>query len=166
MAAGATYTPIATTTLGSSASSITFSSIPQTYTDLVLITEGIGASGGSYDVDMIVRLNSDTGSNYSFTYFYGNGSSTVSSRSSNSTNAIVGGVNDSGRSMSICHFNNYSNTNTYKTFIARINRPTIVAAFVNLWRSTSAISTIYLYPDSSKSFAAGFTFTLYGIAAA
>jgi hypothetical protein len=161
-----TYTPIATTTLGSSASSITFSSIPQTYTDLILITEGIGASGGSYDVDMNVRLNSDTGSNYSFTYIIGNGSSAFSNRGSNTSNGIVGGVNDSGRSMSICHFNNYSNTNTYKTFIARINRPSLVAAFVNLWRSNSAISTIYLYPDSSKSFAAGFTFTLYGILSA
>jgi len=166
MAAGSTYEPIASTTLGSSASSVTFSSIPQTYTDLVLITEGIGASGGSYDVDMNVRLNSDTGGNYSFTYFYGNGSTTNANRGTNTSNGIIGGVNDSGRSMSICHFNNYSNTDTYKTFIARINRPTLVAAFVNLWRSTSAISTIYLYPDSSKSFAAGFTFTLYGITAA
>ena len=166
MAAGPTYTPIATTTLGSSASSVTFSSIPATYTDLVLVTEGIGASGGSYDVDMNVRLNSDSGSNYSFRYLFGNGSSVTSNRASNTTNGIVGGVNDTGRSMAICHFNNYSNTTTYKTFIARINRPTLVAAFVNLWRSTSAISTIYLYPDSSKSFDAGFTFTLYGITAA
>ncbi len=166
MAAGSTYEPIATTTLGSSASSVTFSSIPQTYTDLVLVTEGIGASGGSYDADLNVQFNSDTGANYSFTYFFGTGSSTTANRGTGTTNGIVGGVNDNGRSMAICHFNNYSNTNTYKTFIARINRPTLVAAFVNLWRSNSAISTIYLFPAGGKSFAAGFTFTLYGITAA
>jgi len=166
MAAGSTYTPIATTTLGSSASSVTFSSIPQTYTDLVLITEGIGLTSGNYDADLNVQLNSDTGSNYSFTYIIGDGSSAFSNRGSNTSNGIVGGVNNQGRSMGICNFNNYSNTTTYKTFIARINRPTLTASFVNLWRSTSAISTIYLYPNGGKSFDTGFTFTLYGIASA
>ena len=57
MAAGSTYTPIATTTLGS-AGTITFSSIPSTYTDLVIVLNGNGSRVAGTD-DTGLRLNSD-----------------------------------------------------------------------------------------------------------
>ena len=62
MAAGATYTQIATTTLGSSQSTITFSSISGAYTDLVLVVTAKVSSA----TDLWVRANSDSGSNYSY----------------------------------------------------------------------------------------------------
>jgi len=66
-----TYTPIATQTLGSSVSTVTFSSISGTYTDLVLIAQPIASAG----VDLELRFNGDSGSNYSCTQLSGDGSS-------------------------------------------------------------------------------------------
>ena len=76
MAAGNTYTPIATTTLGSAASSYTFSSIPGTYTDLVLVVSGKYSTGttGTTTVQIQVGNTSlDTGANYSIVYLNGSG---------------------------------------------------------------------------------------------
>ena len=62
-----TYEKIATTTLGSAASTITFSSIASSWTDIKLILTGTSSTGGA----VIVRFNNDTGSNYSNTQLYG-----------------------------------------------------------------------------------------------
>jgi hypothetical protein len=166
MAAGATYVPIATQTLGSSASSVTFSSIPQTYTDLVLIVSGTDSIASSAGVACRVGNNSvDSGTNYSSTYLYGNGSSASTGRQSNVSNAYVGRIG-TGQGSGIANFQNYSNTTTYKTILARGNDSSYLFDYVNLWRNTAAINTIYLYSDSTNNFASGCTFTLYGIAAA
>jgi hypothetical protein len=84
MAAGATYVPIATANGTGSNSTITFSSIPSTYTDLVLI---IGGGSTSASVVSQLQFNGDTGSNYSWTALYGTGSAASSARSSNTTTA-------------------------------------------------------------------------------
>jgi hypothetical protein len=67
-----TYTPIATTTLGSAATSYTFTSIPTTYTDLILIVNAKNASTGSYPKMQVGNGSVDTGNNYSRTYLTGN----------------------------------------------------------------------------------------------
>ena len=59
-----TYEPIATNTLGSAASSVTFSSIPSTYTDLIVVMNYANSTGLA---DVFFRFNGDTGSNYSDT---------------------------------------------------------------------------------------------------
>lgn len=166
MAAGRTYTPIATTTLGSAQSSVTFSSISGTYTDLVVVIN-YQASGGA--VYTQYRLNSDSGSNYSRTWLYGNGTSAASSRGSNETYIYV----DSGTYAAsgnwatvITNFNNYANTSTYKTTLTRFGEASIgTEAAVHLWRSTAAISSIAITTNANN-FGIGSTFTLYGIAAA
>jgi hypothetical protein len=77
-----TYTPIATQTLGSAAASVTFSSIPQGYTDLILVINyATSASTGN----ALLRFNSDTGSNYSETALIGNGTTATSDRESSVT---------------------------------------------------------------------------------
>jgi hypothetical protein len=164
MAAGSTYTPIATQTVSSVATSVTFSSIPSTYTDLVLICNTVTALG----VDILdLVFNSDTGSNYSSTQISGNGSAASSTRYSN-TSAMLIGLTDSNSNTNISHIMNYSNTTTYKTVLNRANAPTsgLARAEVGLWRSTSAINQILIRSDSSNAISAGSTFTLYGIAAA
>ena len=88
MAAGSTYTPIATNTLGSAQASVTFSSISGSYTDLVLIINA-GTSDAS-EQDCLIRVNGDTGSNYSATYMYGTGSSAASGRNANQTESTAG----------------------------------------------------------------------------
>lgn len=164
MAAGSTYTPIATQTLGSAAASVTFSSISGAYTDLVLVLSTTVASTGA--VEFVVGNGSvDTGSNYSRTYIYGDGSIAASGRASTQTKLYLNaGVTNFNTS--IAHFMNYSNTTTYKTILGRgSDANTIVNANVNLWRSTSAINIITL-TGASANLAAGSTFSLYGIQSA
>ena len=163
----ATYEPISTQTLGSAQASVTFSSIPATYTDLVLVYEA-GNSGNIYD-GTFARFNSDTGSNYSWTYLLGNASSATTGRESSVTRTGAG-ASGSSRGMSILNIMNYSNTTTYKTIL---NRRSVtdasgysLGAEVGLWRSTAAISTVLLFVQSGTNFDAGSTFTLYGIKAA
>ncbi len=158
-----TYEPIATQTLGSAAASVTFSSIPQTYTDLVLIV--------SHDVtvDAVsgIQFNNDTASNYSATYLWGNGTSALSGRESNVASAFAFyGTAASGFATSIIQIMNYSNTTTYKTFLGREADAAVEAlGVVSLWRSTAAITSLVLLRRSGN-FAVGSTFTLYGIKAA
>ncbi len=160
MAAGATYEPIATTTLGSAQSSVTFSSISGAYTDLVLISDSILVSGTGAGR---LRYNSDSGSNYSNTYLYGDGSIAASGRAANLTFNDYNFIGTS-RSTSVCHIQNYSNSTTYKTFISRGNGGGITIAYAGLWRNTAAITSIEVI--GSSNFNTGSTFTLYGIAAA
>jgi len=167
MPAGATYESIATTTLGSAQASVTFSSISGSYTDLVLIINGKLTTTGN---GMFVRINSDTGTNYSTTNVNGNGTSATSGRHTNNSNGIHIGSWQSGSSadfaVSITHFMNYANTTTYKTAINRCSVPDADAQ-VGLWRNTNAITSLTLRTDNvSNTWASGSTFTLYGILAA
>lgn len=171
MAAGATYEPIATTTLGSATATITFSSISGSYTDLIIAGGLRLDNDGSGAQNAIIRFNSDSGSNYSYTYLLGDGSSAASGRGTNGTELFVStvGNDDTNRySAEIWQINNYSNTTTYKTALFKhmVNYGNQVQAIVGLWRSTSAITAISVTASGSKNWAAGSTLTLYGITAA
>lgn len=166
MAAGATYVPIATQTLGSAAATVTFSSIPGTYTDLVLI---ISAKGSTQNYPSL-RFNSDTGSNYSRTILSGSGSAASSDRGTNATAANINYLASTDTSnfnyVSITNIMNYSNSTTYKTQITRANNAsTGVDAVVTLWRNTNAITQIDCIMNTGN-YASGSTFSLYGITAA
>ena len=164
----ATYEPIATTTLGSNAASISFTSISGSYTDLVLVSTA-KVSIAEYLRLQVGNGSVDTGSNYSATVLAGNGSSALSYRYSNITNMpihIQSALSTTEYNITITQLENYSNTTTYKTVI---NRSGLAAssteASVSLWRSTSAINTIKVYVEN-QNLASGSTFTLYGILAA
>lgn len=163
-----TYTPIATQTLGSSAATVTFSSISGTYTDLILVIAAASVSG---EPTISFQLNSDTGSNYSRTLLIGNGSTATSERASSSTQGRIsnstGLTTTLGANATIAQFMNYSNATTNKTVIARSNTTLYATeAIVNLYRSTAAITSIALFTNSGVSFATGSTFTLYGVKSA
>jgi hypothetical protein len=162
MAAGSTYTPIATTTLGSSAASYTFSSIPSTYTDLVLVASIKYTVSGDYTK---LTFNADTASNYSSTYLLGNGSAASSGRTSSVTSINVAYDANNETFTDIFNIQNYSNATTNKTILNRHSvAGTRVEALVGLWRSTAAISSVVL--TANTGYSAGTTFTLYGILAA
>ena len=166
MAAGSTYTPIATNTLGSAAASVTFSSISGSYTDLLLVITGNNNQGVAYISTL--TFNSDTSSSYSYTRMVGNGTAASSSRDTNSTYGYGGWTNNATDQMilSMNHIQNYSNSTTYKTWLVRGGDTTDrVYAAVGLWRSTAAITTIKVEIEAGT-YDAGSTFTLYGIAAA
>lgn len=155
-----TYTPIATNTLASATSSVTFSSIPSTYTDLILIINGSNTiAGGNY-----IQFNGDTATNYSVTFIYGDGTTAASSRSS-STNQPYAFYFNTVQGTAILNIMNYANTTTYKTTLSRSNSGDFTSARVTLWRSTAAITSI-LITNSAYQYSAGSTFTLYGIKAA
>lgn len=160
-----TEIPIETQTLGSASSTVTFSSIPSTYTDLILVY-GVKTSSPT---DVTCRFNSDTGTNYSQTVLSGNGSTANTGRSTNQTRILLdsaGYPNNPAPNACNVSFMNYSNTTTYKTCLSRANNPASEGtdAIVGLWRSTSAISTITIGTlTGGTTFVAGSTFTLYGI---
>jgi hypothetical protein len=165
MAAGSTYTPIATTTLGSGQADITFTSFSG-YTDLVLIVSGTPVTAGSYNLEM--RFNGDTASNYSRTVLSGDGSVASSSRNSSQTKIVITNEGNLTTTINnqIINIFNYSNSTTYKTVLARGNRANAgLDATVGLWRSTAAITSIVIFLTGSN-LATGTTATLYGISAA
>jgi hypothetical protein len=161
-----TYEPIATQTLGSSQTTITFNSFSG-YTDLRLIVTPLSTADG---MNYQLRFNSDSGTNYSLTYLRGNGSTAVSNRQSNITffDNLNMGVYTTTPHIYMYDIMNYSNSTTYKTVLNRFSEmggSGFVATGVGLWRSTSAVSTITLTALTNQ-FATGSTFTLYGIKAA
>jgi hypothetical protein len=164
--ASATYEPIATTTLGSNTASVTFSSISASYTDIILVAN----LGSTTTPSICLQFNSDTGSNYSMTNLYGNGSSVTSSRQSNISQMNFNFLDPGTTIVSTMLFNimNYSNATTYKSVLGRFsNAGKGTQATVGLWRSTAAINTIKVMLDSTGPLLlSGSTFTLYGISAA
>jgi hypothetical protein len=159
-----TYEPITTQTLGSNQSTITLSSIPGTYTDLVIVANGVSTSGGG----MKARFNGDAGANYSFTYIYGDGSNVVTSRVANDANGVVGsriGIGSQGGG--VMQINNYSDATTFKSMLSRqFGQDQIAWYAISRWRSTAAITSMVFSDESGGQFATGFTITLYGIKAA
>jgi hypothetical protein len=159
-----TYEPIATTTIGTAVNSYTFSSIPGTYTDLVIICNG----NASATVDTGLRFNGDTGSNYSYTRMYSNGSATASDGANNMDYAAgASWYAASTNNTSIINVMNYANTTAFKTVASRSNATSTLVGFTsNLWRSTAAITSVTITTVGASTYSVGTTFTLYGIKAA
>ena len=165
-----TYEPIATTATTTASPAITFSSIPQTYTDLFLVIS-IRANSTPTSFGTGIRFNSDTGSNYSRTVVYGSGSSAVSFRDTNQTRIFYSAGSTTASQFNVIRLNimNYSNASIYKTVVARNDDISdVTSASSALWRNTNAITSVTItpYDDNSTGFATGSTFTLYGIKAA
>jgi hypothetical protein len=163
-----TYEKIQSTTLGSAASSITFSSIAATYTDLRVVL----VATGSVSNYAKINFNSDTATNYSFTTIYGDGTTAYSTRDTSNTLIWLNGgwLQNSTTIPSLYTIDIFSYAgSTYKTCLTTAsndrNGSGIVSRVVGLYRSTSAITTIDLGVNSGN-YAAGTTATLYGIKAA
>lgn len=163
-----TYEPIATQTLGSAAATITFSSIPSTYTDLRLVVVGKGNGGEIYPEGYLNGVT--TGSLYSNTWLQGNGSTATSVRNTNQNRFSLGAPqypdNTNFTFITIDLFSYAGSTN--KTILTTVstdkNGTGGVAGIVSLFRSTSAITSITV-TDGGAGFgwAVGTTATLYGV---
>jgi hypothetical protein len=152
-----TYVALRTETVAVATPSVTFNlSGISGYTDLVIVANT--ATPGAY----VVRFNGDSGSNYSWTRLYGNGSSAVSDRGPNQTD-ITSAWGGSTNNLYVTNIMNYSNTTTYKTALTRINENAYVVAMVGTWRNTAAITSITI-SNSGSNYPVGCTFSLYGIA--
>lgn len=166
-----TYVALATQTLASPAASVTFSSIPQGYTDLVVVTQyPFVSTGVRYATYQVGNGTVDTGTNYSNTYLDTYPGSPNSGRSANLTFGLFSYSSSAGLSTSqtqfgMMHFMNYSNTTTFKTTLSRnMSAGDMTSLYGNLWRSTAAINIITI-TSGGANFATGSTFSIYGIKA-
>lgn len=171
MPAGKTYIKIASQTTTSS-SNVTFSNIPQNFTDLQIIVSNAQSTLGTPGI--CLRFNGDTGTNYSCTFVNGTGSAASSARVTNTTytnvsNNIGLSATSNQPGMYVGTIMNYSNSSTNKTVIHKYSQPLGSAPGANmsvcLWRNTSAITSISFVAETGV-FASGTIFTIYGIEAA
>jgi hypothetical protein len=159
-----TYTALATVTLASTAATITFSSIPATYRDLILVGSGTASVSA---IDIGSRLNSDSGSNYSQVAMFAIDDGSIGSSSSTETYFGAGRFSAS-RANFQTQFLDYSATDKHKTILTRYDDATVVTvARAARWASTSAINSISLFNSGGNGqvFAIGTTFSLYGVIA-
>jgi hypothetical protein len=163
------YDSIATTTLSTTTASVTFSSIPSTYTHLQIryIARANAAVAG-----VLIRINSDTGTNYSSHSIGGEGATAFAGGSATIASPLLGYIATSNYGSDIfgagvADILDYANTNKYKSIRTLSGVDNNGAGYIgllsDLWQNTSAVSTITLVPQSSASFVANSSFALYGI---
>ena len=167
------WTAISTTTVGSGgASSVTFSSIPATYTSLLI---NISARVNTVDTEEFLRLefNGSGGTAYSSRIMYGNGSATVAASESGSANVNYAGMANAASSTSSTFTNceiyipNYAGSN-YKSFTSNLAEEQNATKAFNiataaLWSNTAAVTSIKLTPANAGTLVQYSTFYLFGI---
>jgi hypothetical protein len=171
-AAAGDYESIATTTVGSGgAASVTFSSIPATYTHLQIRGITNSSAGGGSSINMQVGNGSiDTGSNYAWHQIYGDGTSPVANAGTTQTSIRAipyDSVTSTSFSAFVIDILDYANTSKYKTTRTLTGVDTNSASGIivfrsGLWQSTSAINTITFTPTSGNLLQYS-SFALYGI---
>ena len=153
-----TYEIISTTTISTSgANSVTFSAIPQTYTDLNLVIAGAGTNAN----DLNITFNGDTSASYQRVYFYGDGASVYSGIQSArpSINAYITPV----QSIISADIGNYSSAVVYKTALINVITSSLSSLIeVGAWIDSSAITSVGV----NGNLGAGCVISLYGIKAA
>lgn len=156
-----TYTALANITLGSSASSVTFSSIPATYRDLVLAITALHNT--TSDVQASIQPNSDSG-NASLVYMDGRSTSGFSGTDTKIALYYQSGAPANSPMGVNVQIMDYSATDKHKTFLVRSGHPSFqVSAYAARWASTSAITSLVIPSLSGGNFQAGSSFALYGI---
>lgn len=170
------FFPIATTTLATAASSVTFSSIPATFTHLHIRGFGKYSETGQDRSAIHFRYNSDAGSNYNFHTFLGTGSNITGDQNTSQTRGRFSSVvfpSSNANFTSIfgsfvADIVDYADTTKYKTSIGTGGYASNGASLANVqmsgstWMSTAAISSITITPDSGN-WTALTQFALYGI---
>jgi len=153
------WVPLATTTLSSSASDITFSSISGAYRDLILVATGKSTSGTQ---DQGINFNADgTAGNYDCVIMWGNGS-TYNSTTSTWLIDYYGSVTTDNNAATILQIMDYSATDKHKTYLSRSNRAASgVDAIIGRWNNDAAITSIKYFLIGGT-LAAGTTVSLYG----
>jgi hypothetical protein len=159
------YIALATTTLSSSATSVTFSSIPGNYRDLILVYTAVTDANNR---DIRVRCNGVSTQSYPTVIMVGNGSSSFGEARTTDTGFVFHYFADSSANANqvpvITQFMDYSATDKHKTVLARANNSGVgVNGTAGRFTSTNAITSVSIHADSGT-LASGFTAALYGIA--
>jgi hypothetical protein len=169
------YTLIASTTLSSNTAPITFSSIPQTFKDLVFLVNARGTAG-TYDY-FATYFNGDTGANYNGNLLFSSGSATPAagggspSATPDNGNMVpripAVGINTSSFSNTKVYVPNYAGSGQKSYAVESLALQNTTSCYIafqgSFWSSTAAITSVSFKPYSTGSFTTGSTFFLYGI---
>lgn len=158
-----TYTPLANITLGATANPVTFSSISQSYKDLVLVVSCLADT----TANLMIRFNSDSAANYNLLNMQANGSGYSSGTTLNTNIIYIGPTVNSTTQPSnhIAHIMDYSATDKHKTVLARGNEPSsLLQGIAGRWSNTAAITSIEVWGYGTN-MRAGTTISLYGVIA-
>lgn len=162
-------TLIQTQTLGSATPSVTFSSIPQGYTDLVLTISARSSFATGAVSDLFVYFN---GSNTSLTsrWLQGNGASASSASGAAAGDPLVTMANNAANTFNsvTVYIPNYASTTVNKAYsiddVTEDNATTAYQRLVaSLWSSTAAITSVTVLEANGANLVANSTFSLYGI---
>ena len=165
------YESIATAVGTGSSGTITFSSIPSTYTSLQIRFIGRVTNADTAD-NLFLRFNSDSGSNYAWHYLEGDGGTTTAGGATSQTRILSGRVAAANATSGIVgagviDIHNYASTTQNKTVRTLTgldrNGSGNVRMDSGLWLSTSAVTSIQLTNGSNTNFTTDSTFALYGI---
>lgn len=155
-----TYTALATFTVATPVQIVTFSSINQSFRDLIIVVEGLFETGSG---NVLLRFNSDSGSNYPNIYLIGTNASATSQAFTGSF-AYGGGFNTTTRGVSVWDIMDYSATDKQKTVINRTGTHADASyAWASRWTNTSAITSVQVWANTK--FWTNSTISLYGIIA-
>lgn len=167
-----TMTLISTVTVGAGgASSIDFSSIPQTYTDLQLVVSARSTITGTTYEDVGIKFNSSS-SGYTERQIYANGSSAGSNANFFTSYGYIGGVGSNSNTANTfgncgVYIPNYTGSSNKSFSVDNVTENNATGAFMNLvanlWSNTAAITSISLFPVSANTFMQYSTASLYGI---
>jgi hypothetical protein len=160
-----TYIPLANITLGSTAASVTFGSIPSTFRDLVLVLSARNTIGNGYRVH--TRINGDAGNNYSTQFMGGEATVAVSFPEANQSNAVIAWTDSTNSGLCVAQFFDYSANDKHKTILSRSGNSDQSRTYAHgsRWANTAPITSIQVLNIGTPLFTAGSTFALYGIAA-
>jgi hypothetical protein len=174
MAAQSTWTYITSWAFDGTSTGVQLNSIPQTYTDLVIV-QHLRSNRAATTEQFWQRPNNDTGSNYGYTPMQGDGSTSNTTRQTSQTicnrfpiPAASATANIFGTST--VHIQNYTNTTMWKNIIVQwscdLNGSGTVGVSAGTWRSTAAITSINLATENGSNPIVGSYVTVYGILAA
>jgi hypothetical protein len=168
----ATYIPIASTTLATTAASVTFSDIPATYTDLVLKVSARSDRSNFIVSTIDFRFNGLSTNIHSWTTLQGDGSAASSARATaqnygqggwTATNNATASTFGNGE----FYFPNYTSTSkkVVSDFGTGENNATAsyIAAIAHLVDLTTPITSMLIFSNAGYNFVSGSTFHLYGI---
>ena len=165
-----TYTLISSVTLGSGgAANIEFTSIPQTYTDLLLKVSLRTSTSNSFDMIKITFNNSSSGYSYRSIYANGSGAFSYSGSGSFFEYQDANGTSSTANTFSNgeLYIPNYAGSNNKSASLDTVTEDNSSTAFIVpmalLWANTSAITSIKLITNSGLNFAQYATTYLYGI---
>ena len=162
-----TYDLIASNTLSSATNSVTFSSIPSTFNDLVFLCNWKGDSAAN----LYLRFNGDSSANYGYGSYgsYSSGNTVYGFGGSGGT--FISSITVTGASANniwtgtTLHINEYKNTSVWKSCLSRSGSSNETSLGCGTWSSTAAINSIEVFSNGTN-YSVGSIFSLYGIKAA